>query len=114
MDSAFEVFISYRHYDATRARTRAENPEPVGIRAFFEPWEIGPGEVLVHPLEERLRHLRTGILVAGAASVGPARPEPAGLMVRPPRTGVRLIRALAAVARIAFDQTMRSMCRKRR
>jgi hypothetical protein len=42
------------------------------MRTFFDEWEIGPGDVLVHRLEEGLQTSRNGILVVSPASV--ARP----------------------------------------
>jgi tetratricopeptide (TPR) repeat protein len=72
MDSAFEAFISYGHEDAAWVRNLAENLERAHVRTFFDQWDIGPGDVLVHRLEEGLRSSRNGILVISPASV--ARP----------------------------------------
>jgi tetratricopeptide (TPR) repeat protein/predicted nucleic acid-binding protein len=70
VDRTFEVFISYGHEDAAWVRTLAENLERAGVRTFFDEWEIGPGDVLVHRLEAGLRTSRNGILVISPASVG--------------------------------------------
>jgi tetratricopeptide (TPR) repeat protein len=65
----FDVFVSYGHDDAPWVDTLAGNLHRAGLDVFLDKWEIAPGDVLVHQLEEGLRHSRTGILVVSPASV---------------------------------------------
>ena len=51
MTDAFDVFISYAHADADWVRVLAENLHQQGLQVFFDEWEIGPGDVLVHRLD---------------------------------------------------------------
>ena len=44
----FDVFISYGHQDQAWVRTLAENLYRAGLEVFYDEWEIGPGDVLVH------------------------------------------------------------------
>jgi hypothetical protein len=96
VDSTFEVFISYGHDDAAWVRTLAENLERGGVRTFFDEWEVGPGDVLVHRLEDGLRNSRNGIVVVSPASVQrPWVQEEYATMVRRAVAGIqRLIPVL--------------------
>ena len=69
MDESWDVFISYGHDDAEWVRALAENLERAGLHVFFDEWEIGPGDVLVHRLEAGLLGSLNGILVASPTSV---------------------------------------------
>src|SRR5437660_3592161 len=68
----FDVFISYGHQDQAWVRTLAENLYRAGLEVFYDEWEIGPGDVLVHRLDEGIRTSRSGMLVVSPASL--ARP----------------------------------------
>ncbi|HEY6539302.1 MAG TPA: TIR domain-containing protein, partial [Ktedonobacteraceae bacterium] len=65
----FDVFISYGHQDQTWVRTLAENLYRAGLEVFYDEWEIAPGDVLVHRLDEGIRTSRSGILVVSSVSL---------------------------------------------
>ena len=65
----FDVFISYGHQDQDWVRTLAENLYRAGLEVFYDEWEIAPGDVLVHRLDEGIRTSRSGILVISSASL---------------------------------------------
>jgi TIR domain len=56
----FDVFISYGHQDQAWVHTLAKNLYRAGLEVFYDEWEIGPGDVLVHQLDEGIRTSRTG------------------------------------------------------
>ena len=68
----WDVFVSYGHADDKWVRTLAENLHQAALDVFFDEWEIGPGDVLVHRLDQGLRDSRNGILVVSPESL--ARP----------------------------------------
>jgi TIR domain len=43
-----DAFVSYGHPDADWVRILAGNLYQSGLELFFDEWEIGPGDVLVH------------------------------------------------------------------
>jgi hypothetical protein len=64
-DSTYDVFISYARADAGEwTQVLAENLERLGFRVFWDAWEIGAGDVLVHELDRGILNSRTGVLVA--------------------------------------------------
>ena len=91
-----DVFISYGHADADWVRTLAENLHQSGLDVFFDEWEIGPGDVLIHRIDAGLLASRNGILVVSPVSL--TRPyvqaEYAALMARAIKRGQRLIPVL--------------------
>ena len=50
-----DVFISYGHADADWVRTLAENLYQSGLEVFFDEWDVGPGDVVVHRLDAGIR-----------------------------------------------------------
>jgi hypothetical protein len=92
----FDVFISYGHQDQAWVRTLAENLYRAGLEVFYDEWEISPGDVLVHRLDEGIRTSRSGILVVSPASL--ARPwvmeEYAAMLTRAVAGQQRLIPVL--------------------
>jgi hypothetical protein len=70
MGSSLDVFISYGHEDAAWVRVLAGNLYRNGFNVFFDEWEIGPGDVLVHRLEAGIRDAANGVVVVSEASVG--------------------------------------------
>ncbi len=44
-------------------RVLAENLHQSGLNVFFDEWEIAPGDVLAHKLDEGIRNSRNGVLV---------------------------------------------------
>src|SRR5438270_335997 len=98
----FDVFISYGHQDQAWVRTLAENLYRADLEVFYDEWEIGPGDVLVHGLDEGIRTSRTGILVVSPASL--ARPwaaeEYAAMVTRAVPGQQRLIPVLLSEAEL--------------
>ena len=90
------VFVSYGHADADWVRTLAENLHNSGLEVFFDEWRIGPGDVLIHKLDEGILTSRSGILVVSPESL--SRPyvqmEYAAMMTRAVEGKQRLIPVL--------------------
>src|SRR5436305_3804054 len=61
MAEPYDVFISYARADAEHVRRLAESLHNAELKVFFDEWEIGPGDVLVHKLDEGLNS-RNGVL----------------------------------------------------
>jgi tetratricopeptide (TPR) repeat protein len=98
----FDVFISYGHQDQTWVRILAENLYRAGLEVFYDEWEIGPGDVLVHRLDEGIRTSRNGILIVSPASL--SRPwvaeEYAAMLTRTVAGQQRLIPVLLGEAEL--------------
>jgi tetratricopeptide (TPR) repeat protein len=98
----FDVFISYGHQDQAWVRTLAENLYRAGQEVFYDEWEIDPGDVLVHRLDEGIRTSRNGILVVSPASL--SRPwvaeEYAAMLTRTVAGQQRLIPVLLGEAEL--------------
>ena len=101
-ETMFDVFISYGHQDQAWVRTLAENLYRAGLEVFYDEWEIGPGDVLVHRLDEGIRTSRNGILVVSPASL--SRPwvaeEYAAMLTRTVAGQQRLIPVLLGEAEL--------------
>jgi hypothetical protein len=65
----FDVFISYGTSDQAWVRIFADHLNQAGLEVFYDEWEIGPGDVLVHRLDEGIRTSRSGILVVSPTSL---------------------------------------------
>jgi TIR domain len=78
------VFISYARSDADWVRTLAEILHNSGLKVFLDEWKIGPGDVLVHKVDEGIRKSRNGILIVSLASLSRpwVRAEYAAMMNR--------------------------------
>jgi hypothetical protein len=100
MADSFDVFLSYAHADSEWVRVLAENLHQAGLNVFFDDWEIGPGDVLVHKLDEGILKSQNGALVVTPASL--SRPwvlqEYATMMTRAVEGKQRLIPVLLADA----------------
>lgn len=96
----WDVFISYAQVDREPVHTLATNLHELGFAVFLDAWEIGPGDVVVHRLDDGLAHSRAGLLVISAASV--TRPwvkqEYAVLLTRSVERGQRLLPVVLADA----------------
>jgi hypothetical protein len=68
-DDIRDVFISYGHADADWVRILAENLYKSGLEVFFDEWDIAPGDVLIHKLDEGILKSRNGILIVSSASL---------------------------------------------
>jgi hypothetical protein len=68
-DGCLRCFYSYAHADADWVRVLAENLHQQGLQVFFDKWEIGPGDVLVHRLDKGILNSRNGIFVVSPDSL---------------------------------------------
>src|ERR1041385_5664830 len=59
----FDVFISYSHEDADQGRRLAKSLYQAGLEVFFDEWEIAPGDVIAHKLDEGIRGSSAGVLI---------------------------------------------------
>jgi tetratricopeptide (TPR) repeat protein len=67
--SGFDVFISFTHADVDWVRRLAENLNADGLHVFLDEWEIRPGDIIVHRINDALRTSRNGAVVVSAASM---------------------------------------------
>src|SRR5271166_5296143 len=95
-DEIRDVFISYAHADVVWVRALAENLYQAGLEVFYDEWDIGSGDVLVHKLDEGILNSRNGVLIVSPASL--SRPwvqvEYAAMMTRAVEGKQRLIPVL--------------------
>ncbi|WP_169789395.1 tetratricopeptide repeat protein [Skermanella aerolata] len=91
-----DVFISYAHADGEWVKTLAENLHRAGLKVFYDQWDIGLGDVVVHKIDHGILNSRNGILVVSPTSL--TRPyvqnEYAALMDRAIMRGQLLIPVL--------------------
>jgi hypothetical protein len=52
MTKHWDVFLSYARTDAAQVHRLAENLHNVGLEVFLDEWQIAPGDVLVHQLDQ--------------------------------------------------------------
>jgi hypothetical protein len=95
-DEIRDVFISYAHADADWVRTLAENLHNSELRIFFDEWDIAPGDVLVHKLDDGILKSRNGVLIVSPESLSRpyVREEYAAMMTRAIAGKQRLIPVL--------------------
>jgi len=96
----YHAFLSYARADAAAVRRLAENLHQLGVDLFFDEWEIGPGDVLVHQIDRGLLESQDGLLAVTPAAL--SRPwvqnEYAVLMQRAVEQDRRIIPVLLADA----------------
>jgi tetratricopeptide (TPR) repeat protein len=96
----YHAFLSYARADANAVRRLAENLHQLGVDLFFDEWEIGPGDVLVHQIDRGLLESQDGLLAVTPTAL--SRPwvqaEYAALMQRAVEQGRRIIPVLLADA----------------
>jgi len=102
MPETYDVFISYSRADGNTVRRLAENLHNVGLRVFLDDWEIGPGDVVTHHLDEAILNSRNGVLcVTPIALTRPwVQEEYAALLNRAVEKKLRLIPVLLADAEL--------------
>jgi hypothetical protein len=90
-----DVFISYAHADQAWVEVLAENLHQLGLDVFFDQWEIGPGDMLVHRLDEGLRARNSVLVVSPTALERPwVQEEYAAMVMRAVDKQLRLIPVL--------------------
>jgi len=97
MAERYHVFISYARGDRPEwVQTLAENLHQQGFEVFWDAWEIGPGDVLVHELDRGLLESRHGVLVVTKTALDRpyVRAEYAAMMTRAIAGKQRLIPVL--------------------
>ncbi len=62
-EKQWDVFVSYARKDCEWVRALAENLHNSDLDVFLDEWEIGPGDVVLHKIDEGLRKSRNGIVV---------------------------------------------------
>ncbi|MBU2670974.1 tetratricopeptide repeat protein, partial [Actinoplanes bogorensis] len=89
----FDVFVSYAHADADWVRILAGRLHQAGLQVFLDEWQITPGDVLVHSLDDAILASTAGILVVSPQSMGSSwvREEYAALLGQAVDQGRRLI-----------------------
>jgi hypothetical protein len=99
-EQKWDVFISYAHKDADWVQNLADNLYRADFEVFIDSWEIEPGDVLVHKIDEGKLKAKTGILVVSPEAL--SRPwvleEYAAMMSRAVEGKQRLIPVLLADA----------------
>ncbi len=102
MGAEFDVFISYGHADAAWVEVLAANLHRAGFEVFLDVWEIGPGDTLVHRLDEAILHASSGILVVSPAALQRpwVRAEYAAMATRSVQGRQRLIPVLLGDAEL--------------
>jgi hypothetical protein len=93
-----DVFISYAHEDGDWVGQLARQLEAEGLNAFLDKWDIGPGDTLVHELDEAVRTSMNAIQILSPVSVTKpwVRQEYAALLSASVERGMRFIPVLYA------------------
>jgi hypothetical protein len=78
------AFISYAHADQEWVRVLAENLHQSGVDLFYDEWEIGAGDVLVHKLDQGILTTRNEVIVVSPTALSRpwVREEYAAMMTR--------------------------------
>ncbi|HLC14992.1 MAG TPA: toll/interleukin-1 receptor domain-containing protein, partial [Thermodesulfovibrionia bacterium] len=63
MPQTFDVFISHASADKPWVRTLALNLHNFGLKVWYDEWQIGPGDVLVHELDAGILNSLSGVIV---------------------------------------------------
>jgi TIR domain len=94
--SSPEVFVSYSHEDQAWVQTLVENLHRQGVDVFYDEWDIAPGDVFVHRLEEGILAAASGILIVSPDSMRSpwVREEYAAMLARAVAGRQRLIPVL--------------------
>jgi tetratricopeptide (TPR) repeat protein len=91
--SEYDVFVSYAPDDLPWVEDFAGRLERAGLRVALDRWVLGPGDIIVHGLEEAIRSSSHGILVfsRAAEASGQVRQEYAALIGRSAERGQKFI-----------------------
>ena len=88
-----DVFISYAREDADWVRALALRLELSGVQVYFDEWDLRPGAVAVHELDDAIRRSGNAIQVLSPVAVTKpwVREEYAALMHQSVERGLRFI-----------------------
>ncbi|GAA0382601.1 hypothetical protein Acor_57390 [Acrocarpospora corrugata] len=97
-----DIFVSYARADAAVTEILAGRLVERSLTVFLDEWHIGPGEIVVHRLEQALRESRNGIVVISEAALRSPRAmeEYAALLTASTSRGLRLIPVLVGNAEL--------------
>jgi hypothetical protein len=102
MADTYDVFVSYARADGEQVRRLAENLHQSGLEVFFDEWEVGPGDVLVHQLDRGLLRAKNGLVVVTPTAL--SRPwvleEYAAMITRAVQGGFRVVPVLLVDAEL--------------
>jgi tetratricopeptide (TPR) repeat protein len=102
MADTYDVFVSYARADGEQVRRLAENLYQSGLEVFFDEWEVGPGDVLVHQLDRGLMSAKNGLVVVTPTAL--SRPwvleEYAAMITRAVQGGFRVVPVLLVDAEL--------------
>jgi tetratricopeptide (TPR) repeat protein len=102
MSDTYDVFVSYARADGEQVRRLAENLHQAGLDVFFDDWEVGPGDVLVHQLDRGLMSAKNGLVVVTPMAL--SRPwvleEYAAMVTRAVQGGFRVVPVLLVDAEL--------------
>ena len=71
MNTAFDVFISYNSRDKPKVRKIAAELRNLGLRVWFDEWELRPGQPWQQALEEVVETCETAAVMIGPSGLGP-------------------------------------------
>ncbi|MCA2174666.1 TIR domain-containing protein [Nonomuraea glycinis] len=69
------MFISHAHHDAEWAEGLAGELAVHGVKVFLDEWDILPGDVVVHKVDDAVRRSRGGIAIISPASLASPRAQ---------------------------------------
>ena len=104
--TTYDLFLSYSHADADWVRTLAENLHNSGLEVFFDEWRIGPGDVLIHKLDEGILTSRSGVLVVSPESLSRPRVHASNRSDRRTRPTITRL-GLEAGAYLSADEALK-------
>src|SRR5262249_29386911 len=91
MTTPYDVFLSYHEEDAAWARGLAEDLWREGLRVFFAPWDIIPGDVIARRLEEGIAAPGAVVVCSAATASRWLTEEQAALWTRAERGFQRVV-----------------------
>lgn len=102
MADTYDVFVSYARADGEQVSRLAENLHQAGLEVFFDEWEVGPGDVLVHHLDRGLLSAKNGLVVVTPTAL--SRPwvleEYAAMVTRAVQGGFKVVPVLLVDAEL--------------
>lgn len=66
-----DVFLSYSRKDESQVKQIATELKEAGIRAWFDEWELKPGQSWIEALDRGIRESRSIAVFVGSSGIGP-------------------------------------------